>query len=351
MNTQARSLAQRAQRGAIGVMMPFLIVTMTALGALAVDVGYLMVVRNELQNAADAAALAGAAGLYTGTAPNWTNGISKGQSAISLNYSGGAKLVDGSVQAGYWDLTRSWSSTQSSPPTLSQANPPNYTNYAPAVQVTISRSASNNGGPVTTWLASIFNGGAASIQATAVAVIAPPGQVVAGATPLPMVISSCLYSQFFNATTGQPVTTNFWIGSSYHYGPCESGQWTSFFSSTNSDSFTKGVIDGTNASPAMSIGDKVWVQTGTKTNLFDEVNSQLAGTTVLIPVVNDPTGTGFNTNGQMSIVAFAAFYIVSAAGGSSKGVYGHFVDNYKANGSGGGAGPNYGAYSPPRLAW
>ncbi|CAJ0737638.1 hypothetical protein LMG18090_04522 [Ralstonia mannitolilytica] len=351
MKTRTFRLAQRAQRGAVGIMMPALIATMAGLGALAVDIGYLMVVRNELQNAADAAALAGAAGLYTGTAPNWSNGISKGQSAISLNYSGGAQLVNGTVTAGYWDLTRSWSATQSSPPPLSQANPPNFTSYAPAVQVTIARSAGNNGGPVTTWLASIFNGGAASIQATAVAVITPPGQVVAGATPLPMVISSCLYSQFFNPTTGQPVTTDFWIGSSYHYGPCESGQWTSYFSSTNSDSFTKGVIDGTNSTPAMSIGDNVWVQTGTKTNLFDEINSQLAGTTVLVPVVNDPTGSGFNTNGQMSIVAFAAFYIVKAAGGSTKGVYGHFVGDYKATGSGGGVGPNYGAYSPPRLAW
>lgn len=350
---QARNNIRKAggQRGAVGVMMPFLIVIMGSIGALAVDVGYLMVVRNELQNAADAAALAGAAGLYTGTAPNWTNGISQGQTAIKLNYSGGTQLVDGTVQAGYWDLTRSWSATQSSPPTLSQSNPPNFTDYAPAVQVTIGRTANNNGGPVTTWLASLFSNATAGIQATAVAIIAPPGKVVQGATPLPMVISSCLYSQFFNATTGQPVTTNFWIGSSYHYGPCESGQWTSYFTSTNSDSVTKGIIDGTTPSPSMSVGDNVWVQTGTKTNLFDEINNQLAGTTVLIPVVNDPTGTGFNTNGQMPIVAFAAFYIVSASGGSTKGVYGHFIGDYKASGSGGGVGPNYGAYSPPRLAW
>ncbi|MEN7530919.1 MULTISPECIES: TadG family pilus assembly protein [unclassified Cupriavidus] len=334
----------RRQRGAIGIMMPFMMITILSIGAIAIDVGHLVVVRNELQNAADAAALAGAAKLYPATpAPQWTNAVSNGTSAIGLNKAAGVTLSTGAVQAGYWNLA-------GSPATLQAQTIVPTSNDAPAVQVTISRGAGSNGGPVAMLLAQVFGGSAASTSATAVAVVSAPGALLAGATPLPMVISSCLYSQFFNPTTGQPLTTSFKIGSSYHYGPCESGQWTTFFSNTNSDSATKNIINGNTPSPAMKIGDKVWVQTGTKTNLFGEVASELTGKTVIIPVVSDPTNTGFQTNGQMSIVAFAAFYIETAVGGSGKYVQGHFVGGAPVTNSGGGVGPYYGAYVPPRLA-
>ncbi|MEW6319222.1 MAG: pilus assembly protein TadG-related protein, partial [Pseudomonadota bacterium] len=60
MTQQALSLRQR---GAVGMIAPMLLVVFLSIGAIAVDVAHLYVVRNELQNAADAAALAGAAGL------------------------------------------------------------------------------------------------------------------------------------------------------------------------------------------------------------------------------------------------------------------------------------------------
>lgn len=335
---------RRYQRGAVGIMMPFMMITILSIGAIAIDVGHIVIVRNELQNAADAAALAGAAKLYPPNPnPQWSNAVSNGTTAIALNKAGGKSLSTGNVQAGYWNLT-------GSPTTMQAQSITPTTNDVPGVQVTISRSAGNNGGPVATLLAQVFGGAAASTTATAVAVVAAPGSLLSGATPLPMVISSCLYSQFFNPTTGQPLTTSFKIGSSYHYGPCESGQWTSFFSNTNSDSTTKNIINGSTPSPAMNIGDKVWVQTGTKTNLFGDVADTLTGKTVIIPVVSDPTNSGFQTNGQMSIVAFAAFYIETAVGGSGKYVQGHFVGGYTVPNSGGGVGPYYGAYVPPRLA-
>lgn len=333
------------QRGAVGIIMPVMLITILSLGALAIDVGHMVVVRNELQNAADAAALAGAAGLIPpNPSPNWANGVTQGNNAIPLNKTTGITLSTGTVQAGYWNLTGTPAGLQAQ--TITPTS-----NDVPGVQVTITRGAGSNGGPVATLLAQVFGGTATGSSATAVAVVAPPGGVLAGATPLPMVISSCLYSQFFDAK-GQPITTKkLDIGSSYHYGPCEAGQWTSFFNNSNSDSLTKSIIDGTTPSPAMNIGDKIWVQTGTKTNLFDEVNNQLTGKTVLIPVVSDPTNSGFQTNGQMQIVAFAAFYITSAMGGGNPGKYveGHFVGGYKTPG-GTGVGPYYGAYVPPRLA-
>jgi hypothetical protein len=52
------------QRGVTVVLVALLIVVLMGVAALAVDIGHLLVVRNELQNAADAACLAGARFLY-----------------------------------------------------------------------------------------------------------------------------------------------------------------------------------------------------------------------------------------------------------------------------------------------
>ena len=48
------------QKGATAVTIAFLLIVLVGFAALSIDVGYLMVTRNELQNVADAAALAAA---------------------------------------------------------------------------------------------------------------------------------------------------------------------------------------------------------------------------------------------------------------------------------------------------
>src|SRR4030042_7094866 len=53
------------QVGAPAILVGLLMVTFIGLAALAVDIGHLYLVRNELQNASDAGALAGARVLYT----------------------------------------------------------------------------------------------------------------------------------------------------------------------------------------------------------------------------------------------------------------------------------------------
>ncbi len=52
------------QKGAVAVIVAVCLVVFVGFTALAVDVGHLYVVRNELQNAADAGALAGARCLF-----------------------------------------------------------------------------------------------------------------------------------------------------------------------------------------------------------------------------------------------------------------------------------------------
>ncbi|KMW45265.1 pilus assembly protein TadG-related protein [Ralstonia insidiosa] len=350
MRARTTSTHKRIQRGAVGVMMPFLIIIMTAFGALAVDIGYLMVVRNELQNAADAAALAGAAGLSKPTAPNWSNGVSVGQAAIGKNYSGGQQLSDGNVQAGYWDISRGWASTQSSPPALSQSTPPNLTSYVPAVQVTIGRSSGNNGGPVSTWFASIVNGTPASIQATAVAVIAAPGTANPGAL-FPVAINQCLLTLYWDSKTGKPVNDPSTgqpqvidIETSYpsKSTTCFSGEWTGFFGSTNA-STEKSLVQNGNPT-AVSIGDSINISNGVKASVYKVINYP---STVVMPVVSSVT-----PGSSSPVVGFVGFQITNVyQNGSHSYIEGNFVGGVKLATGGGGTGPYYGAYVPPRLVW
>ncbi len=329
------------QRGAVGIMMPMLMISILSIGAVAIDVAHLVIARNELQNAADAAALAGAAGLYPANpTPQWSAGVTKGTSAISLNKVTGVTLSSGTVQAGYWNLTGTPAGMQA------QSITPG-SNDAAAVQVTITRGAGSNGGPVSILLAQVFGGSAASTSATAVAVIAAPGTVNSGGL-FPVALSQCLYDYYWDKVNNRPKIDPatgkayvFRIGSAYHYGVCESGQWTTFTSTDNSATATRDLIQGGNPAP-VSIGDKIWIQDGTKTSNYGYVN---VGADYVMPVTSNLTP------GQLGpVTAFAGFHITASVGGSGKYIEGYFIPNIKVTAGGGGVGPYYGAYIPPRLA-
>ncbi len=91
------------------------------------------------------------------------------------------------------------------------------------------------------------------------------------------------------------------------------------------------------------MGDDIWIQSGTKTTLYGSVP---VGQDVLLPVVDAVLRD--TTHSEVPIYAFIGFHITGSVGGSGKYIEGYFIFNYYA-GSGGSIGPNYGAYSPPRL--
>ncbi|MCE5264195.1 MAG: pilus assembly protein TadG-related protein, partial [Deltaproteobacteria bacterium] len=63
-NLKSFITGRRRQSGAAAILVAFLMIVFLGIAALALDIGYLYVVRTELQNAADASALAGAGRLY-----------------------------------------------------------------------------------------------------------------------------------------------------------------------------------------------------------------------------------------------------------------------------------------------
>src|SRR2546422_931554 len=139
---------RKQTRGQALVTMAVSMVVLLGFVGLAIDVGMLMVTRNEMQNAADAAALAGAGGMYKnqlGTydpQPNFPRAADSATNAITYNKALKAYLVDGTVTTGYWNITGTPAGMQ--PTTKS----PLVLSDAAAVRVTIKKSPGHNGGSV-----------------------------------------------------------------------------------------------------------------------------------------------------------------------------------------------------------
>ena len=338
------------QKGVVTLLVALTLPVLVGAAALAVDLAYLHVVRNELQNDADAAALAGARALYqtTGTSLDWSGAALKAQSAIALNRAEGQPLSQGLVQTGYWDMRQMVSGLQGLPllPT---------SNDAPAVQVSVSRSDGQNQGPVQTFLAGIWGIAAKPVRATAVAGVTSPGIVSPGSV-FPFAMSECMYQKYWNSTTSptgpriDPLTGKiyvFKVGSLYQYASCNSGEWSTLdFKASGADAIDSMIKTGNPVT--LSVGDDIWVQSGVKNSLFTDVQKcSAAGDRsceyVLMPVLSQVVSGSFST-----IRGFACLHILRAVGGSQKYIEIEMSTQCKSPYSGG-VGPNYGVVSPPSL--
>lgn len=357
-----------------GVMVISTALTLTALiglAALAIDISNLMIARNELQNAADAAALAAAPCLYpraacgnsTATAPDWTTAKQKANSFVSLNKIQGVTMQVGAVGGGYWDITVPPSSQPQPLPTTATAND------LPAVQVSISKTNGNANGAIATYLAGVWGISSMNASATATAVVSRPSGVGSGGL-FPITMSACMFNNYWNSTTNSPdLATSttplsgqtlsqtigqpymFQITSSYHAGPCEAGQWTTFGNASNNVPTVENLISNGNASE-VDIGSSpgTYIEPGTKAVLYSDVNDCSAAGNhacewVTVPVVNSLSAKTFQP-----IQGFACLHILGADQGA-KTITVQMSNNadkcQTENASG--VGPSYGAITPARL--
>ncbi|MDR6605926.1 TadG family pilus assembly protein [Pseudomonas synxantha] len=343
---------KKNQQGAVLILAVLALPILLGVSALAVDFAYAYVVRNELQNAADATALAGTGCLYpriecgnsTSSAHDFTTASSRANTALALNKTEHITITNASIKTGYWDVTNPSSGVHALPGASD----------FPAVQVTIKKDTGLNGGPVNTFIAQIFGVNTVPITATATAIISSPGTVVQGL--LPIVITKCMYDNFWDSSsnpkqpkndpaTGKPYVIK--IGSSYHTGPCEAGQWTSFSEDSNNVPTIRDLITQGNPAP-LSIGSNTWVQPGTKTTLFTSVNDCSAAGDKSCEYVTVPVVVDISTHSFVPIVGFACLHIDLADGGSGKYIQAEMSTKCPPVNSSG-IGPAYGAISPPRL--
>ena len=354
--SKALAIRQHApkQKGAVTLLVALTLPILIGAAALAVDMAHLHVVRNELQNDADAAALAGARVLYNSTtgSTDWSLAQTQAQAAIALNRATGIQLTEGRVQTGYWNLTGSATSLQGLPMTPT-------VNDAPAVQVTVRKAEGQNSGPVRTFLAGILGTSTVPLQATAVAGVTSPGRA---SLTFPVAMSQCMYQKFWNMSAQPPAPVNdpktgkpyvFKIGSLYHYDNCDSGQWTALnFSGKGANTIDQILAHDQELfdppPPMLSIGDTVFMDSGSKTSLYKAVEQCIKAkeypcNTVVMPVL-DQVVSGTNA----TITGFACLKILRAVGGNQK-----FIEVQMSNTCppipSGGVGPNYGVISPPSL--
>lgn len=346
---QTRHTALASQRGAVTLMSALLLPVLLGAAAFAIDLAWVRVVRNQLQNAADAAALAGAHHLNAATpsAASWSAAEQQARASVPLNAAAGEALQQAQIDTGYWNPQQSGSQLVLLPHTPTAQE-------VPAVQVTLRKAEGVNGGPVNTFLARIWSISGIDTRARAIAGRVAPGRVQPGGV-FPLAISQCLYNQYWDRLanpagprldplTGQPIV--FRIGSSYHYGSCDTGQWSSLQTGSNSASQVRDMIrDGSLL--ALAINDPIWVQSGTETTLYQAVHScSEAGNRkcaqVVIPVVQSLVPGSLTR-----IQAFACLRLLDAEPG------GKFVlaqmSTSCAPPQGGGIGPDLGVLLPPRL--
>jgi Flp pilus assembly protein TadG len=376
------SMVPRKQKGAVAVITAFALVSLIGVGAFAIDFAHAYVVRNELQNNADASALAGASCLFsradcanTGLPePTWDSAKNKATAYLQHNKAESRTLSKAEVQAGYWNLSTSVFTPAPVAPGWAQT-----ANDVPAVQVNVPLDSASNGGGASTFLSRIFGHNDIPLDARAVAVISPP-QGVSPSALTPFVLSKCLFDRYWDSAKNEPlvadnktdivvgpgnkqdVTITTKAGETYKFPAvseyvfkgtnCDSGQWTTFDLDSNSANDVRKLINDGNPTP-LSIGGDTYIASGNMASMYQEIqNCSAAGTKAcqysVVPVVDDSS----QIKTDQKIVAFACVEVLSASwAGQVKYIEMQLsADTSKCNVSGTPGGPNLGAVVPPRLA-
>ena len=334
------------QRGAVAILVGLMLALFVGVTAMAVDVGYMMVVKNELQNVADASALA-ACGLlgnqYQNEQP--VNATAIQQRAIDTalaNRAGGVNitLLAADIQIGTWDQGRT-------PPFIQTMTQPN------AVRVTARREAGANN-PVSLFFARIFGIQDTAINAFATAALTGQSTTEIGGLPVPVGISKAWFDNqpLFNFCN-QPIRfypTN---------DPTSCAGWHLFDRYNNfNDSRLRTTLNdlrtGSYESPAVTAGnDQFEFGGGTmSTQTFNAMNQlflasrnfdtngdgTLDAWKAAVPVYNWDDCS--NPHGELTIIGFATIVITGVQGSPVHQIDGYVLCNEFEPARGGGN--NYG---------
>jgi Flp pilus assembly protein TadG len=289
------------------------------LTASAVDLGMFYVAKAELQNAADAAALAAAdtmvsydangnASTATGTALASARTISGANQAIGVNVP--LKDPAGSdFTIGYWDTT-----TGDFDPNrtgMGILNPDDLT----GVRVKIRRDDQANT-PLDTYFAGIVGLRTLNLTATSTAFLGWSGQVPAGTVDLPIAVAASAITNNNLPDCGKSLT--------FHSENDENSEWTTFFTSPANNPNVDAYVTGDLEIPELKVGDQVNVINGNLSNsTFDDLKTRfdqnaVGGVwTVQLPVVT------WDANSTVATISgFCNFSITEVRGAPDKDLTG-----------------------------
>ena len=348
--TICRPPVMQDTRGAVAVIVAIMMVVLLSFGALALDISNAMIARNELQNVADASALAGArqlgviyAALPQGTPyttyvlnPAVVETVATAVAAANkARQATSVVILPADIKIGVWN---------SGPHTLD----PITNTGATGVRVTARLDASAGGnGPVATWLAGIMNIKSMNVVATATAALTGTGTLLPGEANAPFWIDELIFNNpaYCNSPiqfspTGSP--------------PIGCAGWTTFDQSPPNANTEKQIVQGMTLNPPTYVAPKI---TAGQTSLEGTGGNMASVFPSLINLFNAkkvPDGSspsGFcwdvtipvyannncaNPNTLMMVVGFASACVWQVQGSPTKQIDARITCGEVTNGNGGG---------------
>ncbi|MFP3984295.1 MAG: TadG family pilus assembly protein, partial [Desulfurivibrionaceae bacterium] len=232
------------QSGATAVIVAISIVALVGFTALAIDIGNLLMVRNQLQNAADSGALAGAAVLYDNNGTSVNDGANQvaydmatsnaassteGEIPVEVNWEEGN---EGDVQRGHWSFeTRTFTPNDTLLPTdlwdYTTDELDTLDTFINAVRVKTRRESA----PAASFFAGIFGYDSFTLSAEAVAYLGFAGKLKPGEVDQPIAICtdsikqddevSCNIGRMINSSTNSTTSnTGGWTDFNQEDNPC-----------------------------------------------------------------------------------------------------------------------------------
>ena len=282
------------QKGAVAIMVAVSFIILLGMAAFVIDFGYGWATTNELQNAADAGALAGVRALGKFYCPETDPAepcLSKAdqddttiaevetaikatvKDVVNQNKAANSSLLidDGDIEIGTWDSEMKIFTPNATPPG--------------AIRVRTRRDSTTNG-PINTFLGGIFGVTSLSLSKPATAALTGLSEVKPGEIDVPLGVSK--YRDCSKPEISLGDTTDSCAG------------WTSFF---DEKSKAKELIDDlrtdTTEAPAAKIGDTFYYDGGVTSGVFNALyNLYMAKRdpvtrdwTVLMPVYDNPSDT------------------------------------------------------------
>lgn len=208
-----KSARRNMQRGGIILMVAGSLVMVAGMTALAVDVGRVMVVRNELQNVADAAAISGAGRIGDIFSQDWDAACTAAEAVIASNGVEGESLVPGdyTIQTGVWSYTtRTFTSVvdcDAGPVVIADIPSDSF----PAIRVLAERTGTSATGSLQMFFAPVIGTDSVGLAADAIAAVAASGSAKPG---LPFAMSNCMLDHLI-IPEGEPGAGGLEVGKTF----------------------------------------------------------------------------------------------------------------------------------------
>jgi Flp pilus assembly protein TadG len=301
--SRKKSTGALGQSGTATIIMAMAIIAFLGFVGLVVDVGHLVVVKSELQKAADAGARAGARALFfpaNSSAPQCAQATTTGTQIAQANMVDGDAATVSSIQTGCWDWqTGTFASGCSSG-----------SNYTTAVSLITTKTI---GLP----FMGLFGYGQMLLS---VPVIASDG-FLKGVPPgtMPVCISKSA------VVIGRQVTITF--------SSQDNGGWFVPPGYSASASSLVSYINGTSLLPGLNVGDSINLNNGKVNDALSALQTKLSNHgghwTAYIPAVDTNT-----FNQSMPIYGFAAFTLTDVKTGSNAAISGTISSMQEVKGPG-----------------